>query len=89
MKKLNELRKFLNVRNVLNFSKKNVSGINNQILLFFRFPLLFSKLIDRLENIKKHATGNGSSQCVLCADGFGMLGASSVICIDCHKVKNI
>ena len=38
----------------------------------------FSKLIDRLDNMKKHATGNGSSQCVLCADGFGMLGASSV-----------
>ncbi|CAF0996632.1 unnamed protein product [Adineta steineri] len=43
------------------------------------------KLIDRLENMKKHATGNGSSQCVLCADGFGMLGASAVICVDCHK----
>jgi hypothetical protein len=40
--------------------------------------------------MKKHATGNGSSQCVLCADGFGMLGASSVSCVDCHKVnKNI
>jgi len=37
--------------------------------------------------MKKHATGNGSSQCVLCADGFGMLGASAVICVDCHKVK--
>ncbi len=37
--------------------------------------------------MKKHATGNGSSQCVLCADGFGMLGASSVSCVDCHKVK--
>lgn len=35
--------------------------------------------------MKKHAAGNGSSQCVLCADSFGMLGASSVICVDCHK----
>ncbi|UJR13596.1 hypothetical protein I4U23_000609 [Adineta vaga] len=43
------------------------------------------KLIDRLENMKKHANGNGSTQCVLCADGFGMLGASSVLCVDCHK----
>ncbi|CAF3285469.1 unnamed protein product [Rotaria socialis] len=43
------------------------------------------KLIDRLDNMKKHATGNGSSKCVLCADGFGMLGASSVCCVDCHK----
>jgi hypothetical protein len=39
--------------------------------------------------MRKHATGNGSSQCVLCADGFGMLGASSVLCVDCHKVKSI
>jgi hypothetical protein len=37
--------------------------------------------------MKKHATGNGSTQCILCGDGFGMLGASSVICVDCHKVK--
>ncbi|UJR33670.1 hypothetical protein I4U23_021102 [Adineta vaga] len=43
------------------------------------------RLYDRLDNMKKHATGNGSSQCVLCADGFGMLGVSSVSCIDCHK----
>jgi hypothetical protein len=51
------------------------------------FENISSKLIDRLDNMKKHATGNGSSQCVLCADGFGMLGASSVSCVDCHKVK--
>ncbi|CAF0988577.1 unnamed protein product, partial [Didymodactylos carnosus] len=43
------------------------------------------KLIDRLDNMKKHAAGNGSTQCVLCADSFGMLGASSVACTDCHK----
>lgn len=43
------------------------------------------KLVDRLENMKKHANGNGSTQCFLCADGFGMLGASSVTCLDCHK----
>jgi len=43
------------------------------------------KLIDRLDNMKKHAAGNGSTQCVLCADGFGMLGTSSVSCVDCHK----
>jgi len=46
-----------------------------------------SKLIDRLDNIKKNATGNGSSQCVLCAHAFSMLGASSVICVDCQKVE--
>ncbi|CAF0740507.1 unnamed protein product [Didymodactylos carnosus] len=43
------------------------------------------KLIDRLDNMKKHAAGNGSTQCVLCADSFGMLGASSVACTDCYK----
>ena len=42
--------------------------------------------MDRLENIKKHASGNGSSQCVLCADSFGMLSASPVLCVDCQKV---
>lgn len=47
---------------------------------------MIRKLIDRLDNMKKHATGNGSSQCVLCADSFGMLGASAVICVDCRKV---
>ncbi len=89
MKNLNELKKFLNVLNVLNFSNKNVLGRFHGIFFqyFFFFKFLFSKLIDRLDNIKKHATGNGSSQCVLCADGFGMLGASSILCIDCQKVK--
>ncbi|CAF0749281.1 unnamed protein product [Adineta ricciae] len=43
------------------------------------------RLYDRLDNMKKHATGNGSTQCVLCADGFGMLGVSSTFCADCHK----
>lgn len=57
------------------------------IILIFEFIFFSSKLIDRLDNMKKHATGNGSSQCVLCADGFGMLCTSSVSCVDCHKVK--
>lgn len=55
-------------------------------MIFFSINLFSRKLIDRLDNMKKHAAGNGSSQCVLCADSFGMLGASSVICVDCHKV---
>ena len=37
--------------------------------------------------MKKHAAGNGLSQCVLCADGFGMLNASAICCVDCHKVE--
>jgi hypothetical protein len=78
----------LNVSNSLN---KNESGIinNKKTFVILILEIIFSKLIDRLDNMKKHATGNGSSQCVLCADGFGMLGASSVSCVDCHKVNKI
>ncbi|XP_067119079.1 rab effector Noc2-like isoform X2 [Centruroides vittatus] len=43
------------------------------------------RLVERLENMKKNAIGNGVSQCVLCADRFGFLGASPVPCHDCCK----
>lgn len=43
--------------------------------------------MDRLDNIKKHAAGNGTSQCALCADSFGMLSATPVLCVDCQKVN--
>lgn len=39
--------------------------------------------------MKKNANGDGSTQCVLCADKFGVLGASSVSCVDCEKVKKL
>ncbi|XP_055943958.1 rabphilin-3A-like [Argiope bruennichi] len=43
------------------------------------------RLVERLENMKKNAMGNGASQCVLCADEFGILGASPLVCNDCKK----
>ena len=36
--------------------------------------------------MKKNAMGNGSTQCILCGDEFGLLGASSTYCDDCKKV---
>lgn len=43
------------------------------------------RLVERLENMKKNALGNGSTQCILCGDEFGLLGASPMTCHDCHK----
>lgn len=50
------------------------------ILSFYR------RLVERLENMKKNALGNGNTQCILCGDEFGLLGASPMTCHDCHKV---
>ncbi|CAF0908393.1 unnamed protein product [Rotaria sordida] len=43
------------------------------------------KLIDHFDNIKKCATGNGSSQCVLCRDQYHLLNRSFNKCFHCHK----
>ncbi|KAL8613191.1 hypothetical protein ACOMHN_043000 [Nucella lapillus] len=43
------------------------------------------RLVEKLENMKKNAIGNGSSQCVLCGDEFGLLGASPFYCDYCKK----
>ncbi|XP_035206982.1 double C2-like domain-containing protein beta isoform X2 [Stegodyphus dumicola] len=43
------------------------------------------RLVERLDNMKKNAMGNGSTQCVLCADEFGILAASPLLCNDCKK----
>lgn len=42
-------------------------------------------LVDRVENLRKNALGNGSSECVLCGDEFGVFGASPAFCDDCVK----
>ena len=47
---------------------------------------IFSRLVEKLDNMKKNAMGNGSTQCVLCGDEFGLLGASPTFCDDCRKV---
>ena len=37
--------------------------------------------------MKKNAMGNGSTQCILCGDEFGLLGASPTHCDDCKNVS--
>ncbi|XP_058278982.1 rab effector Noc2 isoform X4 [Hirundo rustica] len=44
------------------------------------------RLVERLENMRKNAMGNGLSQCLLCGETLGLLGSSSVFCQDCKKV---
>uniref|UniRef100_A0A673GR30 Rabphilin 3A-like (without C2 domains) n=1 Tax=Sinocyclocheilus rhinocerous TaxID=307959 RepID=A0A673GR30_9TELE len=40
-------------------------------------------LVERLENMRRSAVGNGLSQCLLCGEVFGLLSSSSVLCLDC------
>lgn len=42
--------------------------------------------MDRLENMRRNALGRNASQCLLCGDTFGMLGAQKVICVDCRRL---
>ncbi|XP_065503249.1 rab effector Noc2 isoform X2 [Caloenas nicobarica] len=44
------------------------------------------RLVERLENMRKNAMGNGLSQCLLCGEMLGLLGSTSVFCQDCKKV---
>ena len=43
------------------------------------------RLVDKLDNMKKNAMGNGTTQCILCGDEFGLLGASPTFCDDCKS----
>ncbi|GFO08695.1 Rab effector noc2 [Plakobranchus ocellatus] len=43
------------------------------------------RLVDKLDNMKKNAIGNGNTQCILCGDEFKILGASPTYCDDCAK----
>ncbi|NWH56629.1 DOC2B protein, partial [Geococcyx californianus] len=43
------------------------------------------RLVERLENMRKNAMGNGLSQCLLCGEMLGLLGSTSVFCQDCKK----
>ncbi|XP_066551635.1 double C2-like domain-containing protein beta [Amia ocellicauda] len=47
--------------------------------------LRIGRLVERLENMRKSAVGNGQSQCLLCGELLGLLGTSSVFCQDCRK----
>lgn len=42
-------------------------------------------LIQRLENMRRKVIGRNPSQCLLCADGFGILKSQKLVCIDCKK----
>ncbi|CAF3812144.1 unnamed protein product [Rotaria sp. Silwood1] len=44
------------------------------------------KLIDRLNKMKKNATGNGLTECILCSNKRGILSRSFVSCFDCKKL---
>ncbi|KAL0267358.1 UNVERIFIED_CONTAM: hypothetical protein PYX00_009650 [Menopon gallinae] len=44
------------------------------------------RLVDRLDNMKRNIMGNGTTQCILCGDGFGMFGTSNFTCNDCKKL---
>ncbi|XP_059403214.1 double C2-like domain-containing protein beta isoform X1 [Carassius carassius] len=41
------------------------------------------RLVERLENMRRSAVGNGLSQCLLCGEVFGLLSSSSVLCLGC------
>ncbi|NWX90148.1 DOC2B protein, partial [Nothoprocta pentlandii] len=43
------------------------------------------RLVERLENMRKNAMGNGLSQCLLCGELLGLLGSTAVFCQDCKK----
>ncbi|XP_063060072.1 double C2-like domain-containing protein beta [Engraulis encrasicolus] len=43
------------------------------------------RLVERLENMRGSAVGNGLSQCLLCGETLGILGAPSVLCQHCCK----
>ncbi|KAK3086805.1 hypothetical protein FSP39_023732 [Pinctada imbricata] len=43
------------------------------------------RLVEKLENMKKNAMGNGNTQCILCGDEFGLLGANPTRCDDCKN----
>ncbi len=45
-------------------------------------------MVDRLEKMRKRATGNGVTHCLLCHTEFGLLASKSyaAMCVDCRKV---
>ncbi|XP_054166639.1 rab effector Noc2-like [Oppia nitens] len=44
-----------------------------------------SRMLDRLNNMKRNARGDGKHTCVLCSDQFGLFGAQGRQCKDCLK----
>lgn len=46
-------------------------------------------MIERLNNMKRNAKGDGRCSCVLCNEEFGLFGAQCHLCKDCLKVNDI
>ncbi|EGT52098.1 hypothetical protein CAEBREN_32082 [Caenorhabditis brenneri] len=49
--------------------------------------ITFRKMVDRLEKMRRRATGNGVTHCLLCHTEFGLLASKSyaAMCVDCRK----
>uniref|UniRef100_A0A8C1ZDP0 Rabphilin 3A-like (without C2 domains) n=1 Tax=Cyprinus carpio TaxID=7962 RepID=A0A8C1ZDP0_CYPCA len=61
-------------------------GFVTQCPVFCNFRCVcvcFRRLVERLENMRRSAVGNGLSQCLLCGEVFGLLSSPSVLCLDC------
>ncbi|ETN83196.1 Rabphilin-3A effector domain protein, partial [Necator americanus] len=45
-------------------------------------------MVDRLEKMRRRATGNGVTHCLLCHTEFGLLASKSyaAMCVDCRKL---
>lgn len=61
-------------------------GLTVLILTSGKYFLQVGRLVDRLENMRRNALGRTPSQCLLCGDHFGLLGAQSAQCIACRKL---
>ena len=46
-------------------------------------------MIEKLNNMKRNAKGDGISSCLLCNDQFGLFGPQGQQCKDCLKVCSI
>jgi len=44
-------------------------------------------LVERHDKMKKQALGNGTNQCLLCAEQFGLLAVFACQCVQCCKVS--
>ncbi|CAN0053044.1 unnamed protein product [Lampetra planeri] len=43
------------------------------------------RLVERLENMRRNALGDGAARCVLCGEQLGLLGSAAALCEDCKK----
>lgn len=57
-------------------------------LTHFQMYFTCRKLVDRLDTLRNRATGNGVTQCLLCAADFGLLSSRTygAMCQECRKV---